>query len=47
MASQYKKLWAQAMKEEMDSLNKNFTWVLMDKPKEQKIVGCKWIFKQK
>ncbi|KAL5557135.1 hypothetical protein UlMin_039371 [Ulmus minor] len=27
MASQYKKLWAQAMKEEMDSLDKNLTWI--------------------
>ena len=31
----------------MDPLDKNFTWVLVDKPNEQKIVGCKWIFKRK
>nr|KYP47739.1 hypothetical protein KK1_030621 [Cajanus cajan] len=35
------------MKKEMGSLEKNQTWILVDKPKEQKIVGSKWIFKRK
>ena len=35
------------MDEEMESLEKNKTWVLIDKPKQQKLVGCKWIFKRK
>ena len=39
--------WIQAMDEEMDSLMKNKTWELIDKPKQQKLVGCKWVYKKK
>ncbi|XP_062112501.1 uncharacterized protein LOC133823667 [Humulus lupulus] len=39
--------WSQAMKEEMDSLSKNRTWDLVAKPKGQKMISCKWIFKVK
>lgn len=35
------------MKEELASLYKNHTWKLVDEPRNQKIVGCKWIFKRK
>ena len=35
------------MHEEMDSLIKNNTWKLVPKPKNKKIIGCKWIFKRK
>ena len=35
------------MKEELESLHKNQTWELVEKPVDQKIVGCKWIFKKK
>ena len=31
----------------MTSMEKNQTWILVDKPKEQKTVGRKWIFKRK
>ena len=31
----------------MNSLKKNQTWVLAGKPKRQKLVGCKWIYKRK
>ena len=31
----------------MESLEKNKTWILMDKPHLQKLVGCKWIFERK
>lgn len=31
----------------MASLLKNGTWQLVDRPKEQRIVNCKWIFKRK
>nr|KYP63308.1 Retrovirus-related Pol polyprotein from transposon TNT 1-94 [Cajanus cajan] len=47
MRSKDKNSWLKAMKEEMGSLEKNQTWILVDKPKEQKIVGSKWIFKRK
>ncbi|KAH9649106.1 hypothetical protein KPL70_025861 [Citrus sinensis] len=39
--------WLEAMKEEMDSLNKNDTWVLVRKPDKKKVIGCKWVFKLK
>ena len=35
------------MEEEMTSLKKNNTWKLADRPTNQKIVGCKCIFKKK
>ena len=35
------------MDEEMKSLMKNETWILVDKPHQQKLVGCKGIFKRK
>lgn len=36
-----------SMREEIDSLSKNKTWVLIDRPRNQRIVGCKWIYKLK
>ena len=35
------------MKEEMQSLHDNKTWILVPSPKDQRIVDCKWIFKVK
>lgn len=35
------------MQEEMNSLKKNKTWILVKKPKDHKLVGCKWIYKRK
>lgn len=39
--------WQEAMKSKIDSLKKNQTWELVEKPKGQHIVGCKWLFKIK
>ena len=39
--------WKMEMKEEMDSLEKNETWNLVELPKDRKVVGCKWVFKLK
>lgn len=36
--------WQVAMEEEMRSLMKNKTWVLVPKPTRKSCVGCKWIF---
>ncbi|CAM8913882.1 unnamed protein product [Rhodiola kirilowii] len=33
------------MQEEMESLNKNMTWEIVDKPSNARLVGCKWVFK--
>ncbi|KAH9703868.1 hypothetical protein KPL70_011252 [Citrus sinensis] len=37
--------WLSAMEEEMTSLKKNNTWVLVQRPAGRRLVGCKWIFK--
>ena len=39
--------WMQAMIEEIDSLLKNGTWVLVERPDGRRVVSCKWIFKRK
>ena len=39
--------WIVAMNEKIESLQKNHTWQLVEKLKNQKIVGCKWVFKRK
>ncbi|RVW71344.1 Retrovirus-related Pol polyprotein from transposon TNT 1-94 [Vitis vinifera] len=38
--------WIVVMNEKTESLQKNHTWQLVEKPKNQKIVGCKWVFKR-
>ena len=42
-----KEKWEAAMKEEINSLNKNNTWDLIKKPVGKKVVSCKWLFKLK
>ncbi|CAL2238507.1 unnamed protein product [Prunus armeniaca] len=39
--------WISAMTEEMESLYKNSVWELVPKPKDRKLVGCKWVFRKK
>ena len=36
--------WRNAMREEMDALEKNKTWEIVDKLKGNNLVGCKWVF---
>lgn len=38
--------WLQAMKAEMGSLMKNQTWVLVQRPIDQGLIGCRWVFKE-
>ena len=40
-------LWEKAMDEEMDSLDKNEAWNLVQLPVGRKVVGSKWLFKKK
>ncbi|KAH9652997.1 hypothetical protein KPL70_027263 [Citrus sinensis] len=44
---QYAKEWKKSMDEEMNSLYKNCTWELVKRPKNRRIVGCKWIYRIK
>ncbi|XP_077265931.1 uncharacterized protein LOC143899488 [Temnothorax americanus] len=39
--------WIKAMNEEIESLKKNKTWVMTDRPKDHSIIDCKWIYKIK
>ncbi|GJZ69558.1 zinc finger, CCHC-type containing protein [Tanacetum coccineum] len=41
------KKWIEAMKIELDSINKNNTWTLTTLPINQKAIGLKWVFKTK
>ena len=47
MASKDANKWLEAMKFEIASLKKNHTWELVEKPREQRVVGCKWLYKIK
>ena len=47
VSSKYGKKWLDAMNEEMDSLRKNKTWIVVPRPQGQKVVSCKWIFRIK
>ena len=44
--NEYKK-WQKAMDSEIKSLEKNDTWLIVDKPKDKKIIDVKWIYKRK
>ena len=39
--------WKEAIKTEIDSIEQNKTWILVDLPPGAKTIGCKWIFKRK
>ena len=39
--------WTEVSDDEMTSLKKNGTWDLVDRNKDQKPIGCNWIFKKK
>lgn len=41
------KYWKEAIDEEVKSLNKNFTWTLVKKPENAKLIDSKWVFKIK
>jgi transposase InsO family protein len=39
--------WRQAMKEEIDSINSNQTWSLVEPVKGKRVIGLKWVYKIK
>ncbi|RDX89090.1 putative mitochondrial protein, partial [Mucuna pruriens] len=34
--------WVQAMKEEMEELEENSTWEIVDRPKDKRVIDCRW-----
>lgn len=46
MESHDRKNWTTAS-DEMDSLRRNQTWVLVDKLVNRKIISCRWLYKVK
>lgn len=47
MRSKERIQWGLANDEEMDSLNKNKTWDIVEKPVKKRVIGCKWVYKKK
>lgn len=41
------KQWQKAMDSEINSLNKNKTWQIVERPKDKKVIDVKWVFKKK
>ncbi|KAL0290254.1 UNVERIFIED_CONTAM: Retrovirus-related Pol polyprotein from transposon RE1 [Sesamum calycinum] len=39
--------WLEAVKFEMNSMSSNQVWMLVDRPKGVRPVGCKWVYKRK
>ena len=39
--------WKEAMNDEFESLMKNKTWELVPRPSDQKVIGCRWVYKIK
>lgn len=40
-------VWMQAIKEEIDAIERNDTWELCEFPKVKNMVGSKWVYKTK
>ncbi|RDY02144.1 hypothetical protein CR513_14444, partial [Mucuna pruriens] len=36
--------WVQVMKEEMEALEKNSTWEIVNRLKDERVIGCRWIY---
>ena len=47
MASPEKEKWQAAMQDELNSLNDNSTWTLVDRPKDRKVITGRWVYKIK
>lgn len=45
--SKESKNWIKAMNKEIKCLEKNETWISVDKPKDKKVIDVKWVYKRK
>ena len=41
------KEWTKAMEEEIEVIEKNKTWELVEKPSNKDVIGVKWVYKAK
>lgn len=39
--------WKKAIEEELEAHERNGTWILVNKPENTNIIGCKWVFRVK
>ena len=39
--------WVQAMDKEIEGIEKNDTWDLVNFPKDKNLIGVKWVYKEK
>ena len=39
--------WLEAMRSMMESMSVNKVWTLVDPPESVRLIGCKWVFKNK
>jgi hypothetical protein len=39
--------WVKAMNDELDQIEKNNTWEMVQRPEAKNVIGSKWIFKNK
>ena len=39
--------WYNAMKEEIEQIEKNKTWTLLPRPADKNVIGTKWVFRNK
>ena len=47
MSCKESNLWYESMKDEMNSMQSNGVWNLVELPNRAKAIGCKWVFKTK
>ena len=47
MSSYERDKWKDAMEKEMQSIEANKVWELVELPEGNKTIGCKWVFKRK
>jgi len=45
MSCKESNLWYDAIKDEMNSMQSNSVWNLVELPNRAKAIGCKWVFK--